>query len=554
MQHRTLLCRWRPRQLATLAPLTLLAALASQHAAAGDYYVDCSNTTSAQTGTLNEPWNTLAQANQHYFLPGDNLWFKRSSLCRGSFKPQGAGAAGNPVRVDAYGSGALPELDGYGANSTVWLHNLAWWELRRLSITNSVQPAGAQAQGQRGVYVTLQDYGTGSHYVLQQLNIHDIAGYYDETVKNSGKYACASGGIVIEALSPVGTDPCTISNAALPANTPAGVPSSFDDVLIDGNTLNNVARQGIYSWSYWRRRAELGNAFGVWPNAGSWAGWTNVRISNNQLGNIGSDGIQVTNSSDALVEHNVLKGFHTRGKTAQYAAGMWAVNADRTVFRFNEASGGQTTMDGMAFDIDHATRDTVFEYNFSHDNQGGFLLLCNKDGEVHDGGIVRYNISYNDSYQFIKTCDGPVTNVKVYNNTVYVPSGTKQALILSAAPAKQTIALLNNIFTHGGSASEVTLGQAKSSTYLWDHNLFYNYSAIPTDAYALTTVPLLNHCNNLPALQSGNGYKLQAGSPAAGSGVSIASPGSQDYYGNPIPLSGVNRGAYQGSAQACTTS
>jgi hypothetical protein len=64
-------------------------------------------------------------------------------------------------------------------------------------------------------------------------------------------------------------------------------------------------------------------------------------------------------------------------------------------------------------------RNTILEYNYSHDNGGAGILFL----QHGDGNVTRYNVSVNDSTQlksgsgsFQLTASG---TVKIYNNTVY---------------------------------------------------------------------------------------------------------------------------------------
>lgn len=88
---------------------------------------------------------------------------------------------------------------------------------------------------------------------------------------------------------------------------------------------------------------------------------------------------------------------------SEAAAGIWPWSCDNTVVRFNEASDHKAPWDAQGFDSDYNCRNTTIEYNYSHDNDGGFLLVCNNGdskapqsvGNV--GTVVRYNISIGDA-------------------------------------------------------------------------------------------------------------------------------------------------------------
>src|SRR5690606_33652166 len=97
--------------------------------------------------------------------------------------------------------------------------------------------------------------------------------------------------------------------------------------------------------------------------------------------------------------------------------------ADDTIIQFNEAFNGHSTQDGQGFDIDYAQTGTIVQYNYSHNNDGGFILICQPSGAVNERGIVRYNISQNDGARVFHL-SGPTTNTRVYNNTIYSGQGS----------------------------------------------------------------------------------------------------------------------------------
>ena len=96
-----------------LAAIAVVCALG--HVASGaTYYVDATNgddTKDGQTGAT--AWKTVAKVNGSSFAPGDQILLKRGEVWRESLVPASSGAAGNPVRFDAYGSGEAPTLTGH---------------------------------------------------------------------------------------------------------------------------------------------------------------------------------------------------------------------------------------------------------------------------------------------------------------------------------------------------------------------------------------------------------------------------------------------------------
>jgi hypothetical protein len=92
-------------------------------------------------------------------------------------------------------------------------------------------------------------------------------------------------------------------------------------------------------------------------------------------------------------------------------------------------------MDGQGFDSDYNSRHTLFEYNYSHDNEGGFLLVCtpgDRDPAVNIGNHdieVRYNISRNDRARTFHFA-GPTSGTRVHHNAIYIGPGLEVQLLL----------------------------------------------------------------------------------------------------------------------------
>ncbi len=161
----------------------------------------------------------------------------------------------------------------------------------------------------------------------------------------------------------------------------------------------------------------------------NWYPSLRVVIRGNVLENIGGDGIVPRACDGALVEYNIVRGGRMRAE--DYAAGIWPGGCDNTVVQYNEVSGMKGTRDGEGYDSDFNCRGTCFQYNFSHNNDGGFMLVCNNGG-VHMpksignmNTIIRYNISVNDRLHTFNI-NGPCQNTLICNNVLYV--GKKQSV------------------------------------------------------------------------------------------------------------------------------
>ncbi|MGN7491218.1 NEW3 domain-containing protein [Paenibacillus sp. SAF-054] len=483
------------------------------------YYVDCSAAGQGD-GTLASPFSTLAAANGVTLQPGESMLFKRGIVCMGEFAPKGSGTAQQPIKIGAYGTGTMkPVINANGQVNAVLLNNMKYVQLDGLELT----APGDNRSPRRGVYVLGTDAGDLNGVTISNLTIHDVRGQMPSTMGGSasaGKFKNASGGIVVEAQGTV-------------------TPTAYHDMQIINNQISAVDRQGIYFWSNWCKRSEL-SRWGTDCTA-QWYPHTNVVISGNELSDIGGDGIVPKMTDGALVEHNTLQGFNVRSKS--YNAGMWTANSDNIIFQYNRTSGGVSTLDGMAYDIDHATNHVVFQYNLSYNNEGGFFLFC-PDTANTKNFTIRYNVSINDRTQaFMQGCGGKIVNGKIYNNTIYIGSGLSPKVYAQNGAPIQNVEFFNNVVYKTGTGS-VGWG-VNSSELKLDHNLFYNVSSVPSWATnTVTSDPLLTNPGNLDP----GGYRLKDNSPALGAGILIPDNGGRDYYGNAVSAQAApNVGAYEGA-------
>jgi hypothetical protein len=372
-----------------LRNLALFGALALP-AAAATYYVDARKGSDANAGTSPaKAWQTLAKVNASEFQPGDRVLLRRGSRWTGQLAPHSSGAEGRPIVIGAYGRGALPRIDAEGrVEDALLLNNVQQIEVRHLELTNR----GAAPAARRGVHIYLENFGTAKHIVVDHLYIHDVNG------TNQRK---DNGGIIFRTLG----------------NT---TPSRFDDLRIERNIIWRADRSAIAAQS------------SHWPRT-HWFPSLHVVIRENYAEDIGGDGIVPWATDGVLVEHNIAKDLNKRANA--YNAGIWPWSADNSLFRWNSASFVRTTMDGQGFDSDYNSRNTVFEYNLSHDNEGGFILICTpgkrnqQENLGNTGTIVRRNISRNDKARTFHL--SAAENTLVEDNAVYVGRGLDVQMLIT---------------------------------------------------------------------------------------------------------------------------
>ncbi len=360
---------------ANMKSLILISVIAVAQAAT--YQIDCAK----------PEWKSLAKLGALELKPADRVLLKSGCVWPGPLATRGSGAAGAPIVIDRYGKGAMPRIDGGGGGGggtgedAVLLKNQQWIELRNLEVTNR----GDGVAPRRGVHVWLDDFGVAQHIVVSGLYVHDVNG----TNKKKD-----NGGIIFRTSG-------------------QNKPSRFDGLLIERNIVWKVDRSAIAAQSAFVSRPK-------------WFPSTGVVIRDNYVDDIGGDGIVPWACDGALVEHNIAKDCNRRA--ASYNAGIWPWSCDNTVLRLNEAMWTRTLKDGQGFDSDYNSRNTTIEQNYSHDNEGGFLLICTPKPAAggamigNEGVEVRYNISRNDKVRTIHI-PGPVQRIRVHDNYFETAAG-----------------------------------------------------------------------------------------------------------------------------------
>lgn len=279
-----------------------------------------------------------------------------------------------------------------------------------------------------------------------------------------------------------------------------------------------------------------------------------VVIRGNLIEDCGWDCIKPWGCEGCLVEFNVVHG--GRQRCDDYAAGIWPWSCDNTIIQFNEVSHIKGTKDGQGFDSDYNCRNTTFQYNYSHDNDGGFMLICGPSisswsvGTI--GTVIRYNISQNDRNRIFHISGDSVRNTYIYNNVIFVGPDLDIPIVLYTEWGgwPDNTHFYNNIFYVEGTARYCYGdGRNKDGTYkhkpgfghstnnVFANNVFYgNHINPPKDPNAITADPMLvAPGRGRIRLDSLGGYKLKDGSPCIGAGLPVKDNGGRDFRGNQLP-------------------
>jgi hypothetical protein len=427
--------------------------------------------------------------------------------------PQGSGVDGAPIILDAYGEGDLPHINGNGiAAAAVLLYNIEYWEVQNLEISN---PAATDSINRIGIRV-YHDTGTvARHIYLRDLWVHDVRGSNDF---NTGK---SSGGIQLNA---------------------GGTFQLYDDVRIENCLVHDVSRVGITVNGAASNDTAPPEGYG-----------TNIVMRGNHIYNTGGDGSIIRFCDYPLIEYNVVHDFPTAGGGASYTVGLWCRSTRHALFQYNEVYNAKTSNDGQGYDADIWAEDTVFQFNYSHNNQGGFMLIMGEGSRRSIRTIVRYNISVNDRGNIFMFSLGTTPEIRIYNNTFYIGPGLSTGILNRnrGDTAGSKIYFHNNIIYNLGSG-----GYNSFASLVSDFNCYYgNHPASePVEANKLTVDPqLVSPGSGGLGIATLAGYKLLPTSPMINSGMNLADPGDADFWGNALADEQLDRGAHEFPPEAIIT-
>ncbi len=432
------------------------------------------------------PWKSLEKINAATFRPGDEILLAADSVFKGQLHPKGDGTAEAPIRIRSYGGGRKPCIDGCGSHGTregnfldgaaVLFFNQNYWEVDGLEITNCnprfkqpflhvLEPhthnefvKSPNNRYRYGVLIRWDNYGTGHHIYIKNCDIHDI---------NAEMSRFTGEGILV-----------------VSTGTEDGVPTNFDDVLLEGNLIEDIDRTGISVWSAWAegRGIDYHNDLATTNNfyhttVGPWLGSTNLVIRGNRIYRTAGDAILVNSTIGALIEHNYVEHCCYEMRIGPNAA-VWPHNADGTIIQYNEVCYTHGVQDGQAFDIDISCNDSTIRYNYSHDNEGGFLLLMyrTRNNDIH------HNISEYDRNGLIWNHEND-GGTRIHDNLFYL--GMEDVQVFRGPFDSDDWVFENNTFYAMDPDTEIEWRPRAK----YNGNNYYNIRTLPDDPNARCEKP-----------------------------------------------------------------
>lgn len=320
------------------------------------------------------------------------------------------------------------------------------------------------------------------------------------TVEGPATINAGSGnGIYIYNAAGVNISQLTITGSGPGSNSGSGVLAYTDlpnGVKVQGLTLKGLTVSGF---------GADGVLIGSWNGS---TGWANVSISNctlynNRLNGLDSysqslaahqnwsltnvtahdntgtsssgitgSGICIGDVTNCLVDDCVAYNNGTQGNGG---VGIWTFESKYVTIQYCDSYSNHTagTADGGGFDLDGGATYCTLQYNYSHQNDGAGLLVCDYSGGApNNNNVVRYNISENDGAKngYAGMAIYSTVGCVVYGNTVY---GKGCALNVWEWNGPQ-LAFYNNDFLTTGS---LVAFSGNSNTAAFKNNNFFTYGS-----------------------------------------------------------------------------
>ena len=422
---------------------------------ADNYYIDRIGGNDGNNGlTVQTAWQGLGNVNHHEFQPGDSILFKRGGRWTGILKPGGSGSKDKRIVLSAYGQGDAPVLDAEGKkdpsdlmSATILLYNQEYWELRNIEVRNLEPGNPGQPVEKAGILVLAKDTGTLHDLQFINLKIHKVNGSL-ETRTNGGIFL----NVIADSLSD------------------KRIPTNFDGIYVNNCHFLDVDRGGFLNQSFWRRR-DMNSGFGetyAETEENTWFPSFNILIENSKFENIGGNGLVIRVAESPVVQQNLFVrcSLRTTGNAS------YPYNCNNALWQYNEACYtvyNEGDVDASGFDSDYLCKNTIIQYNYSHHNDWGGLLVCSWGqvrGSFNEGTIVRYNVFQDEKHHMIRF-SGNITNTEISNNLFITGSEIDDVMLWYKEwggiwPDHTVIS--DNIFYNRGTSRFLKLGETTNNS------------------------------------------------------------------------------------------
>lgn len=453
----------------------------------GAYYVSLEGNDSLSGTSPEKAWESIEKVNSISFLPGDVVHFKGGQRFSGSLvlNEEDGGEEGNRVELTSYGEGRA--IIDAGEGSAFRVSGSSHLLIHHLSLRGSGRKEGNRENGMH--------FTSCSHISVDSL---DVSGFQHS-------------GIIFTAY---GTGN-RITHVDASEN-------GFAGIFIYGVYMDKESQSDLYI-AHCR----------AFNNPGD------PTVTDNHSGN----GILVVNASDLTIEYcEADNNGWDLPWTGNGPGGIWVAEVDRATIQHcishdNKTSSGQ---DGIGFDLDGGTTNSVIQYCLSYNNMGsGFGVFQYSSASEWSNNTIRYCISENDGNESAEGSLGIWNGAKdkarfhdlhFYNNVIYNENGRA---IFFIDHYNENFFFRNNVFVssddsiYGGTGSEV-----------FQTNYWHSLSEDGHDPEFLS--PGNSSLTDPEDMAGSEDYMTAPSSPLINAGLDLQSlfgidPGLQDFAGNSIP-------------------
>lgn len=431
------------------------------------YFIDPSKGDDLNAGTSPaSAWKSFANLEGLVLQPGEKLLLKSGVTFNERLTVSGRGSADSPVYIGAYGRGTMPVIS--APDSSYFAVKVTNSDYLTISGIEIINHGSNNLAGRTGLHIEVVNYGVSHNVTADGLYIHDVNG---SLVKRQG----GGSGIYIS-YAPVGRR----MGEEYARDT---IPSRFDGLTIKNCHIARCQRNAMI----WQEKSDRKD----------WNPSTNVVVRGNLIEEVPGDGIVPIRTDGCLVEYNIMRDCPKMLPQSEAAAGFWPWSADNTVIQFNEVSGHKAPWDAQAYDCDYNCHNTTIQYNYSHDNYGGLVLICTcAPRESYNVGnqkpVVQYNLSINDGLR------PDLARERYFSPTIHLGGPSKSPLIrrnilhqnVKSDPRIDTdmitsdswegyadsTSIVENIFY---SANDSRFNMTKSTANLWKDNYYVGKTVKP---------------------------------------------------------------------------
>ena len=359
-----------------------------------DYYISQYGDDANSGQSHKHSWKSIGRVNVNPLEPGDSVWFHANHTFKGNLRRYDSKSSTdeNPITFGSYGDGVATIDAGIGAG--FYAKNCGNIRIENLKFVGSSQNS---CSGIAFVNALPED--------RKLSNIHidnvDVSGFRDAGI-------CITAG-------PIDGGLC-----------------GFNDVKITHANVYDNGDTGIIIIGHWNPLDEGYSHVNIY--VGHCCVYRNFGTPNQETHT--GNGIVLSQVDGATIEHCEA---YENGKLNSCEdggpVGIWTWDSNRVLIQFNRSHHNRTgsSKDGGGFDLDGGVKNSIVQYNHSHDNDGaGYLLAQFEGANEFYNNVIRYNLSENDARKncyggihFWSTgASGGIRNTTIYRNRISTSKST----------------------------------------------------------------------------------------------------------------------------------